>query len=267
MSIMNNTKPFTHGKGIFLVMLLLIFLPTTLFAATTMTDKWAFLNHHAPFVQFVADVKNAEPVDKVDQSYRTLIDSLSSSGLSEVNQLMLRSKANTTLARYYTEIRPKRNNDAKSLLKEANTFLEEAAALGVPESMALTQEADIDSIWYLISSMNISKGLNSTKLTDKAWERYPEEITVKVMMANRLLYAPAIGGGDTKKALTIFLELMETAQQGLMAPWDMFSVYSGIGMACKKLGMDERAIQYLEVATQLYTGDSQIDEALAELQK
>ncbi len=266
MRIMNNTKPDIHGKGIFLVVLLLAFLPMTLFAATSMTDQWAFLNHYTPFVHFVADVKNAEPVDKVDQSYQAVLDSLPASDLQEVNQLMMHSKANTILARYYTEIRPKRNNDAKNLLKEANAILEKATALGVPESMALTQEADIDSIWYLISSMNISKGLNSTKLTDKAWELYPEEITVKVMMANRLLYAPAIGGGDTKRALMMFLELMETAQ-GQMAPWDMFSVYSGIGMACKKLGMDERAIQYLEVATQLYTGDSQIDEALAGLRK
>lgn len=263
---MNNRKLFVQGAKFPLLVLLLIFFPMTIFAASVMTDQWSFLNNYAPFVDFVADVKNAEPVDKVDQGYEAFVDSLPASGLSKANQLMAHSKANTTLARYYTEIRPKRNNDAKRLLKEANTLLEEAAALGIPESMALTQEADIDSIWYLISSMNISKGLNSTKLTDKAWERYPEEITVKVLMANRLLYAPAIGGGDTKKALMMFLELMETAQ-GQMSPWDMFSVYSGIGMACKKLGMNERAIQYLEVATQLYTGDSQIDEALAELRK
>ncbi len=262
---MKNRLHSIHGKHILLLALFLI-LPATLFAATAMSDQWGFLKSNAPFVQFVADVKNAEPVGEVDEGYRTLIASLPSSGLSEANQLMIHSKANTTLARYYTEIRPKRNSDAKKLLKEASTLLEKAMAAGIPEAMALTQEADIDSIWYLISSMNISKGLSSTKLTDKAWDLYPEEITVKTMMANRLLYAPSIGGGDTKRALTMFLELMEDAQ-GQMAPWDLFSVYSGIGMACKKLGMNERAIQYLEVATQLYTGDSQIDDALAELRK
>lgn len=262
----NNRYKIKENLSLLLIFLMFAVVPGVAFAGNSMSDQWGFLKTYEPFVKFMAEVKNAKPVEQVDATYRMLLDSLPGSALSEGNQIMTHLKANTTLARYYTEIKPKRNNDAKKLLKESETLLGQAMTMGVPESMLLTQEADIDSIWYLVSSLNISKGLSSTKLTDKAWELYPNEITVKILMANRLLYAPSIGGGDTKRALTMFLEVMEDAQTA-MAPWDLFSVYSGIGMACKKLGMDERAVQYLEVATQLYTGDSEIDKALAELRK
>ncbi|MFA6688469.1 MAG: hypothetical protein WCS18_03185 [Sphaerochaetaceae bacterium] len=233
-------------------------------SAKTMVDGWRFLTSCPSFVSFVAEVKNALPVETVEASYELLLEKLPGSELTGQQQALTQAKANTMLSRYYTETKPKRTADAKRLLKEASLLLDTASEQELHEPVALTLEADIDSIWYLISSLNVSKGISSTKLTDRAWDLFPEEISVQLMKANRLLYAPPIGGGDTKQALQLFLELMEQAR-GQMAPWDLFSMYSGIGMACRKLGLDDRAIQYLETARQLYYGDRNIDDALAEL--
>jgi len=148
--------------------------------------------------------------------------------------------------------------EAEMILAEARRKI---ASLKKDSFFRLTLDADIDSICFLADRTDLSKGINSSQNINKAFKKYPEEITSILLKANSLLFAPGFAGGDIGKACNMFLSLMRDHSSD-MSNWDLASLYSGIGIACYKLKDYPNAKAYLSNAKSMYPVDSEIDSYL-----
>lgn len=245
-------------KKAFSLILLLLFSSTLLFA---FQDNLAFLKESGPYSQLAQTVWNRGSLDSAE----AIFSRISSSTSSDWEGLCTRLKADTLLARYCIEGPVTDKARAKSLLKDANQILASLTetADSTQKRILPAMESDILSIEYLLSPLfNVGKGLESTKIIDKAYESTPDEICVALMYANRRFYAPAIGGRNVEEAFSIFQALsLETS----LSDWDQFSVLSGLGMCYKEKSMDTEAVSLLRKAQEIYFGDEAITKALSDL--
>ncbi|AEV27981.1 hypothetical protein SpiGrapes_0117 [Sphaerochaeta pleomorpha str. Grapes] len=242
--------------------LLFVFLVLHTSAAQTVTDSYAFLQGIPLYSQLLEETKNTGNFEQAKQ-IRSEILAMPSSSLDATQRVVLEIKADTALARMCIEVEPKQIPYAKELLGEAET---KAGTLGKDTLYSYCALADINGIWYLISSLNLSRGIASSKLIGKAYTNFPTETTAILLKANSMLYSPSISQNSIKEALSMFLEVLRQKKDSL-AKWDLANVYSGIGIACYKLGDLGNASGYLKAAKALYGLDNMLDEYLAELEK
>jgi hypothetical protein len=225
-------------------------------------DSLSFLKDCELLSKLESAVWNREPLIVCKQIHEQ-IESITK--CSSWENLCLLFKADTVLARYCIQGPSKEKDTAKKLLKDAGRLLAQIKRLADPSAISVigALESDFYSVEYIISPiLHLSKGIESTKLIDKAFKSYSNEVSVALMYANRRLYAPAIGGKDVEEAYSIFCKLAN--HQGL-AEWDMFSIYSGIGMCLfEKQCYDESAV-YLHKAMAIYHGDEVIAETISKL--
>jgi len=223
---------------------LLVAIPAT---AGVLEDEFSFLEENELFVQFMDACRNEGNASKAE-ALRTQM-------LADERDLVSTIRSATVLARLYTELPKPDYEKAKVLLAQA----EELLAGFEPDSFPfLILGAEIDSIHYLIPPKNIGKGIKSNSKIQKAYKQYPDQVSSLLMKANSLLYAPSFAGGDVHEALDIYLRLLEEGKD-LLLPWDMASLYSGIGVSCIKLKKWELAHDYLLAAKALYDFDPAID--------
>lgn len=251
-----------------LAAIVIALLPSLLLGAYE--DRLSFLNDIPAFVRLETMVLNAvDPAACLNamEELRTDLESGASSKmpLQDWQLTGVGIKADTLVARYMLECPEKNSSLAKSLLKEADALHKRLQSEIPSDCSAILPalESDIRSIEYLASPFfNLSKGLEATKLIDKAYSQTPDEVSVALMYANRRLYAPAIGGRNVHEAYDILKRLEAFGQ---LSPWDRFSVLSGIGMALKEQDKRSEAALYLQKARELYTGDRNIERTLSEL--
>jgi tetratricopeptide (TPR) repeat protein len=244
-----------------LLLFLLLSLTLQALAAQEFIDSYSFLKDLPLFSQFMEEAKNSGNFEKAKQLQNEILLHPVAS-LSQTEQTVLEIKTATVLARMCTELEVKELSFAKELLDNA-----EAKADSLPKDslFAYCSFADIYGTWYLVSSFNLAKGLASSKQIDKAYKTYPAEVSVILLKANSLLFAPSFSQKEVKNALSMFLLLLDQTQETL-APWDLASLYSGIGIACYKLGDTTNAEGYLKAAKAIYAFDKTLDGYLKNLE-
>ncbi|WP_320130158.1 hypothetical protein [uncultured Sphaerochaeta sp.] len=247
------------GKRIVWILLSGMFFLQPIFS-DGITDSYAFLKDIPLFIQFVDATRNSGDFQKANQ-LRTSLLALPDKTLDKYEQAALEIRLDTMLSRMSLDLSPKQPSFAKELLQEA---LGKTPLLNKDSLFSYCAYADIYSIQYLIDS-NLSKGIASAKEIGKAYKEYPNETTVLLLKANSLLYTPSFSKNSVKKALSMFLELLNQTNI-LLAPWDQASLYSGLGIACYKLDDYENAKGYLTAAKAMYGFDSTIDEYLQKLE-
>lgn len=161
------------------------------------------------------------------------------------------------MVRYWKD----RGNDeqAKVHLEKAQDAYNEITEEGVRKAIA---HVDVVSADYYITG-SLSAGLESSNLTKQLYKDYPEEIGAVLLEANRLTYAPHIGGGSPKRGLALFETLLPVKDQ--LQDINRFDLLAGLGIASQKRGQDENAIRYLEEAISIYSGDESLSRALDSL--
>lgn len=250
-------------KRVVLLCALLCLLAPSLLVAS-FSDELSFLQDSELYCSLMRKIWDREDMQTCIDVYETLYDSFGDR--SDWESLCIRLKADTAMARYCIEGPKKNTSNAKTLLKDAESLYARIEKCSSSEQQKVlgAMKSDIKSIHYLLSPVfNIASGLDSTKIIDKEYIKYPDEVTVALMYANRRLYAPAIGGKDTEEALGIYSSLLESEEK--LSEWDRFSVLSGLGMCLKEKGCYDEAAAYLELAMDIYHGDEAIIEALKEI--
>jgi tetratricopeptide (TPR) repeat protein len=244
-----------------LLLFLLLILTLQSASAQEFIDSYSFLKDLPLFSQFMEKAKNSGDFEKAKQLRNEILLSPTNL-LTQTEQTVLEIKTTTVLARMSTELAVQELSFAKELLIEA-----EAKAESLPKDslFAYCSYADIYGTWYLISSLNLSKGLASSKQIGKAYKTFPEEVSVVLLKANSMLFAPSFSQKEVKNALSMFLLLLEQTQ-GNLSPWDLASLYSGIGIACYKLGDTTNAEGYLKAAKAIYAFDNTLDDYLKKLE-
>jgi tetratricopeptide (TPR) repeat protein len=230
--------------------------------AETITDSFSFLQDIPLFSLFMEEAKNTGDFEQAKQLRSELL-ALPLESLSATERTVLEIRTDTVLARLCTELDPKQIPYAKELLSESE---DKANRLPEKSLFSYCAFADINGIWYLISSANLSKGIASSKQIGKAYNSFPHESAVTLLKANSMLFTPSFSQNNIKEALNLFLNLLQQKDVSL-AKWDLASLYSGIGIACFKLGDFDNASGYLRAAKALYSFDHTLDEYLAKLEK
>ncbi len=224
-----------------------------------LTDGFSFLERNPLFMEFLSAVKTEGNVEKAEQ----LRLSLYAQKEMEPEATIKKIRTDTSLARLYVETNTHIQR-GEELLLEAEKKLE---FLKQEQSFfALILGSEIDGIWYLQNPRSLSKGISSSRKINKAFKEFPQEVSSHLLKANSMLYAPPFAGGTIKGALTMFLAILEDADEQL-SRWDRSSLYSGIGIACFKLKDYQNAKGYLAAAKALYPFDAVLDEYIAQVEK
>ena len=228
----------------FMLTLILSLLP--LIALCAYTDSFASASSRPEYIALIDAVKNGESEETVDALYKayTALDI----------SMTERTRIEYHMSRYFKDIGD--DEEAKRHVELGKQFL---AGIGEDEGelMRRVAEADIVSADYYVNG-GISKGMESSDLMKKLYADYPDEYYIALQEAFRLLYTPAIAGGSAKKALSIFNDI-EKEIDGL-SKLDLFSFYSGKGMALSQRDEYDESDRYLDKAEDIYSGDPAIDD-------
>lgn len=225
-----------------------IILTAAVFAAGiyAYTDSFAATSSNLAYSALIDAVKNGQDEETVTGLYQEYMDeSLTMTEMARIEY---------HLARYFKDMG--NEAEAKRHVELGKEFL---AGIGEDEGelMRRVAEADIVSADYYVNG-GISKGMESSDLMKKLYADYPDEYYIALQEAFRLLYTPAIAGGSAKKALSIFNDI-EKEIDGL-SKLDLFSFYSGKGMALSQRDEYDESDRYLDKAEDIYTGDPAIDD-------
>lgn len=244
-------------KGFLLSTVLVLMLLVPVFCASLSND-FSFLQEIPEYVLFMDASRNQGDAALAE----TMRTSLADKGRNEIEQAVISVRSSTVLARIYVE----RDNPDK---KRAEQLLDEARAQmkWFPKNSFFSYilEAEIDSIHFLINR-NLAKGISSNNNINKAIKQYPDQVQALLLRADSLLYAPAIAGGDVDKAFSMYLRLLD-APKTLLAPWELASLYSSVGVVAMKRSEWTTAYGYFKAAKTLYAFDPSLDAFMSEVEE
>ncbi len=258
-------------KRLFLALLILLCV-IPLFASTY-TDSFSFLAKYPKYVDLYDAINNCASASEVDAKYEDLKASLGTS--SKDWSVLL--KASLNYAHYLLEIAEKKNTKkAKQLVAEAETIYEaleksvSSGKISMPESNLKAMKFTCLTIGYLASPLSVSKGLESIKVIDGAFEQYPTEITIATLYAARKLNAPAIGGGDAAEAFKVFnslLEFVDSPAGDNTLPWDRFDIYCGLARYYADKKDTSKALELYNKALSIYPKNKTVINSIDKLEK
>lgn len=241
--------------------------------ASTYTDSFSFLSSYPGYIELYDAINNCEKATVVEEKYESLKASLGNTS----HDWTVLLKASLNYAHYCLEIAEKKNTKkAKQLIANADAIyeaLEKSVSKGlvsVPQSNLKALKFACLSIGYLASPINVSKGLESTKVIDSAFEEYPNELSVANLYAARKLNAPAIGGGDLAEACNVFSSLLEfiDSTAGVNTPaWERFDIYCGLAKCYEKKKDNSKALELYERALTIYPKNKTVLSAIEKLEK
>lgn len=266
-------------KKVILSGFLILLCGTTVFASATSsrgssqvisyTDSFSFLSSYPKYVELYKLINNNGSASQVDAKYEELISSLGNSAQDWTVLL----KASLNYAHYCLEIAEKKNSKkAKQLISNAEAIykaLEKAGSSGEPSNLKAMKFCCL-SIGYLASPISISKGLESIKIIDNAYEEYPNELSLAILYAARKLNAPSIGGGDLNEAFRVFTSLVEYIESDTganTADWDKFDIYCSMAKYYEKKNEKTLALEFYYKALDIYEQNNSVITQIGKLEK
>ncbi len=140
-------------------------------------------------------------------------------------------------------------------------------ALAAVEHMMKSQEApelyalasEIRGSLFLLRPLRylLTHGRAANRLAAQARRADDANLDVLILLGNEALYTPGIYGGSPRSAYQFFISALDVFQRqeaaGFYAdPASLFTIYSGIGIALKDIGMPAEAASWLEAALRIY---------------
>ena len=171
------------------------------------------------------------------------------------------ARALMIVARYCTQISDSYDGIASGYMSDADGLVASSREKGAPESVVGVLEALSNSFWYLIDG-SLSKAMKFPSAVDRLYKEHPEDFHVLLMAADRYLHSPGIAGGNKKKGLALFQEAEAVMDECGAAPWDRFTIYSGLAFGYDARKQDEEARKYAELAYAIYTADGTVNSIL-----
>ena len=236
--------------------------------ASTYTDSFSFLSTYDGYIELYDAINNYASASDIDTLYESLKASLGNT--SQDWTVLL--KASLNYAHYLLEMAEKKNTKkAKQLISNAEAIYKALEKSGLKETSNLSAlKFTCLSIGYLASPLSVSKGLESIKVIDSAYEEYPNELSIAVLYASRKLNAPSIGGGDVDEAYSVYCSLLafiETEDGANTSPWERFDIYCGIAKCYEKKDDNNEALKMYQLALSIYPQNKTVVAAVEKLGK
>lgn len=129
--------------------------------------------------------------------------------------------------------------------------------------------AKYSKVEYSSSQYYVSKelfhGLESSNKTKELYKEYPDEISVIILNAWRLIYTPQIAGGSNKNAIKILLPLLDSLD--IISTEDRYSLYGALATAYYNRRDYVTAKEYLNLTLEIFSGEKTILELKEKLDK
>ncbi|MDD3996096.1 MAG: hypothetical protein PHH86_00105 [Sphaerochaetaceae bacterium] len=251
------------GKKSLLLILVLVSALAYADVQDELTYQWGYLKHISGFEMFVASVLNDHMLIESEQYYHNVYTAIDTSSFPNGLGALAKAKASIMFARSYVELDNSSTQKIKELLDAAETLLSQSEAEGASRAMVMTLRADLASVRYLYSG-KLGDALAVSKAIDAVYREFPNDLNARLLKADKMLYAPAIGGGDTRKALDLFIGVWNQIEKHEVCRWDLFTTAAGLGSALHK-SKDDRDLTYISFACSLYSGDQVINELFQSL--
>ena len=186
------------------------------------------------FLSLLSVIKNGGEPAEAEKAYQAYIES--------TDDPVALSRVEYHMVRYYMDSGMK--DEAESHLLIEKDMMDK-----IPEDeegvRKLATEVDATSSEYYVTG-KLKAGMNNNKLVKEMYKNYPDEFYAAIQEGFRLLYAPPIAGGSSKKALRIFNDVEEN-QTGI-SYLDHYSLLVGKAMALSETEKYEESNEYLEKA-------------------
>lgn len=248
----------------FKFVLILTFVFSSLHAQpAVLTYGWKYLEDVQGFGAYVQSVLDQDD-QNAERLFGEVMRQLDSFEGSPYGSDIAKAKAIWFMARYLCNQVPKPSDRIASLIELARAAVESARLHAAPQAMLAVVETQLESLRYQATG-SLTHALGTARMIDRTYRDHSEDVAAIVLKAEKLLYAPAIGGGNPREALSLYAKAWNQAQTVPVCTWDAFSISSGLGMALHERS-DVRAIDYLRYARSLYSGDPVINEVLEKLE-
>lgn len=210
------------------------------------TDSFQEMQSSPLFLSLLSVIKNGGEVEEAEKAYQAYIES--------TDDPVALSRVEYHMVRYYMDSGMK--DEA-----ERHLLIEKDMMDKIPEDeegvRKLATEVDATSSEYYVTG-KLKAGMNNNKLVKEMYKNYPDEFYAAIQEGFRLLYAPPIAGGSSKKALRIFNDVEEN-QTGI-SYLDHYSLLVGKAMALSETEKYEESNEYLEKAESIYSFDPAFEE-------
>lgn len=230
-------------------------------------DSFSFMLQNPQYVELYKQINNCMPESSVESCYEELRESLGTTA----QDWMILMKASLNCAYYHLELSSTKNSKrAKELITYSYDIYDALKDFGVSERLLLPLYFCCLSMDYLAHPLKITTALESLKIIDDAYKKYPTELAIANLYASRRLNAPAIGGGNASEAFEIFSSIVafiNYSESSTLSPWECFDAYKGIASCYEKHKDKDNAILYYKKALAIYSTNTQVSSALSKIQK
>lgn len=230
---------------------LIIFL-LSLSALFAYTDSFSLYNQNSDWKSFFRAIKDDRGKGEVESLYEKYV----SSSIDDIEK----ARAEYNMIRYLVD---------SGYKEEAEEHLENQRIIA--ESMEDREDylAQVTKLDYISSRYYVTKelflGMENSNLTKKIYSEYPDEVSIVITNAWRLIYTPQIAGGSNKNAIKILLPLLDEIEK--ISEEDLYSIYGALATAYYNRKDYVAAKEYLAEALDIFSGEKTILELKEKLDK
>lgn len=230
-------------------LLFICFFAAALCPLFAFTDSFASYAKNPTYNALIKAVKDDEDPSRVTPLYERYLAS-NPGDAAEV-------RIEYQMVRYFTD-----RKDKSSARKHLSIGTQKLASLSSGFARDYAESEIVSADYYVNKKMKV--GMRSSDLTKALYANYPDEVSVALQEANRILYTPPIAGGSPRKALVLFQEVENS--DIVLQDLDRFSLLAGIGIAQKERDENAEALIYLRKALSVFKGDKALIEAIDEIE-
>ena len=254
----NHSYTFTMVKKPIAMLLLFIIIPCLYADTSDVSYHWKYLESILGYDAYMTSILNAQPITESERLFGKLQQEIENCDISEDLKILAKARSAIALGRRYAELNENHTTKSLAMIATVELLLTSAHDVHASSIMIDTLGVHLESLRYLATG-KLSHGLGTARAIDRLYKENPNDISSIMLKADKLLYAPAIGGGNPKEALVLFSKAWNSIQSLSVCTWDRFTIIGGLGSALHK-AKDTRALDYITYARTLYTGDPVIND-------
>jgi hypothetical protein len=212
------------------------------------------------FVYFMYD---SPTESNLSDEVRSITDFIDSSDFDEDAKIISKSQVFQIVGEYLIKTKTTLNDKNGKVFTEDGLYeIGKISNLNKNEE-ALIVKADLLGNYIMLGSSYIfSKGIESSKVLDKALKLNKENPRSILIDSEKKIYAPGLFGGDKEKAKQQLKKLIGNYE---LLPKDAFEAVRNLGIIAAKEGKDDFAATYYSYATNIFPNNLDVIKLKAEL--
>ncbi|MGH4037227.1 MAG: hypothetical protein ACRQFF_05200 [Sphaerochaeta sp.] len=249
-------------KKLIILFLTFFVITSSVFASYPETDvqKIYDTESYRDFVYFMYD---SPTESNLSDEVRSITDFIDSSDFDEDAKIISKSQVFQIVGEYLIKTKTTLNDkNGKVFTEDGLDEIGKISNLNKNEE-ALIVKADLLGNYIMLGSSYIfSKGIESSKVLDKALKLNKENPRSILIDSEKKIYAPGLFGGDKEKAKQQLKELIGNYE---LLPKDAFEAVRNLGIIAAKEGKDDFAATYYSYATNIFPNNLDVIKLKAEL--